>query len=85
MVSIRFPKKNSEEVIDYQLDNQSLIIIGANGSGKSHLAAFIEKKDYEQATGEKRGEKCLRISAQRIMNFDKYILRRNFLMNFIKE
>ena len=44
MVSIRFPKKNSEEVIDYQLDNQSLIIIGANGSGKSHLAAFIEKK-----------------------------------------
>ncbi|WP_302512003.1 ATP-dependent endonuclease [uncultured Megasphaera sp.] len=73
MVSIRFPKKNSEEVIDYQLDNQSLIIIGANGSGKSHLAAFIEKKDYEQATGEKRGEKCLRISAQRIMNFDKYI------------
>lgn len=57
MVSIRFPKKNSEEVIDdYPLDRQSLIIIGANGSGKSHLAAFIEKKDYEQATGEKRGE-----------------------------
>lgn len=74
MVSIRFPKKNSEEVIDdYPLDRQSLIIIGANGSGKSHLAAFIEKKDYEQATGEKRGGRCLRISAQRIMNFDKYI------------
>lgn len=74
MVSIKFPKKNSEEIIeDYLLDRQALIIIGANGSGKSHLAAFIEKKDYEQATGEKRGEKCLRISAQRIMNFDKYI------------
>ena len=45
MVSIKFPKKNSEEIIeDYLLDRQALIIIGANGSGKSHLAAFIEKK-----------------------------------------
>ena len=72
-MDFKFPEANSENVIDYHTDNQSVIIVGANGSGKSHLAAFIEKKDYEQSSGEKRGEKCLRISAQRIMNFDDFI------------
>ena len=72
-MDFKFPEANSENVIDYHTDNQSVIIVGANGSGKSHLAAFIEKKDYEQSSGEKRREKCLRISAQRIMNFDDFI------------
>ncbi len=72
-MDFKFPEANSENVIDYHTEKQSVIIIGANGSGKSHLAAFIEKKDYEQSEGEGRGGKCLRISSQRIMNFDDYI------------
>lgn len=72
-MDFKFPEANSENVIDYHTEKQSVIIIGANGSGKSHLAAFIEKKDYEQSEGEERGSKCLRISSQRIMNFDKFI------------
>lgn len=72
-MEIKFPQKNSDEIINYNLNRQSLIIIGANGSGKSHLAAFIEKKDYEIASGKVKGSKCLRISAQRIMNFAKFI------------
>lgn len=72
-MDFKFPEANSENVIDYHTEKQSVIIIGANGSGKSHLAAFIEKKDYEQSSGDRRGGKCLRISAQRIMNFNDFI------------
>lgn len=73
VIKINLPKKNSDEFFGYLLDRQSLIIIGANGSGKSHLAAFIEKKDYEQSEEKEKGNKCLRISAQRRLNFDEYI------------
>lgn len=72
-MEIKFPQRNSDEIITYNLNSQSLIIIGANGSGKSHLAAFIEEKDYEQAAGKSKGGQCLRISAQRILNFDEFI------------
>lgn len=37
------PGKNNEKHID-KTNLQSMIIIGANGSGKSRLGAWIEKK-----------------------------------------
>lgn len=42
---------------------QSFVIVGANGSGKSHLGAWIEKNN----------QNVLRISAQRIVysRYDK--------------
>lgn len=43
---------------------QSMIIIGANGSGKSRLGAWIEQNNLD---------KTHRISAQRSLEFDKYI------------
>lgn len=45
-------------------DNNSVIIIGANGSGKSRLGAWMEKNDEENIH---------RIGAQRILSFQKYI------------
>ena len=33
--------------IEYSTSNNSLIIIGANGSGKSKLGAWIEQQDME--------------------------------------
>lgn len=70
----------------HHTDTQAVIIIGANGAGKSHLAAFIEKSDFEKdkerdkEIGEKRrhGGKCLRISAQRILNFEDSIQLENY-------
>lgn len=70
----------------HHTDTQAVIIIGANGAGKSHLAAFIEKSDFEKdkerdkEIGEKRrhGGKCLRISAQRILNFKDSIQLENY-------
>lgn len=43
---------------------QSMIIIGANGSGKSRLGAWIEQNSLDKAR---------RISAQRSLTFNKYI------------
>ena len=43
---------------------QSMIIIGANGSGKSRLGAWIEQNSLDKAH---------RISAQRSLTFNKYI------------
>lgn len=61
----------------HHTEKQAVIIIGANGSGKSHSAAFIEEQDFEKDVHEDRkkgrGGKCLRISAQRILNFDDFI------------
>lgn len=70
----------------HHTNTQAVIIIGANGAGKSHLAAFIEKSDFEKdkerdkEIGEKRrhGGKCLRISAQRILNFKDSIQLENY-------
>lgn len=42
----------------------SVVIIGANGSGKSKLGAWIEQQDFE---------KVHRISAQRNINFSERI------------
>jgi ABC-type cobalamin/Fe3+-siderophores transport system ATPase subunit len=45
-------------------NNNSLIIIGANGSGKSKLGAWIEQQDLE---------KVHRVGAQRSLNFKEFI------------
>lgn len=48
----------------YKTNNNSVIIIGANGSGKSHLGAWIEQQDLENVH---------RIGAQRNLNFNEDI------------
>ena len=48
---------------------QSLIIIGANGSGKSQLGAWIEKNDPERTH---------RIGAQRALSFGNYIKQKSY-------
>ena len=45
-------------------NNNSLILIGANGSGKSRLGAWIEQNDME---------KVHRVGAQRSLNFGEFI------------
>lgn len=50
-------------------ENNSVIIIGANGSGKSKLGAWIEQQDLE---------KVHRIGAQRKLNFDENIQLKNY-------
>lgn len=55
--------------IEYETNINSLFIIGANGSGKSKLGAWIEKQDFE---------KVHRIGAQRSLNFKENIPLKNF-------
>ncbi len=49
---------------NHETNSNSVIIIGANGSGKSKLGAWIEKQSFE---------KVHRISGQRDLNFSKNI------------
>lgn len=53
-----------KDQIEYSTSNNSLIIIGANGSGKSKLGAWIEQQDMENVH---------RIGAQRSLNFGDFI------------
>lgn len=55
--------------IEYKTNNQSIVIIGANGSGKSKLGAWIEQQDFE---------KVHRIGAQRNLNFQENIPLKNY-------
>ena len=55
---------------DYETSSNSVIIIGANGSGKSKLGAWIEKQSFE---------KVHRISGQRDLNFSKNISLKSYL------
>lgn len=48
----------------YTTQNNSVIIVGANGSGKSRLGAWIEEQNMKNVH---------RISGQRILNFNEYI------------
>lgn len=57
------------KVINKKCENNSLIIIGANGAGKSKLGAWIEKHDME---------KVHRVSAQRKLSFNEYIPLKTF-------
>ncbi|MFK5938155.1 MAG: AAA family ATPase [Sulfurimonas sp.] len=57
MKKINLPKLSAEVELEY---NQTVVFIGANGSGKSRLGAWIEKK---------HSKKIHRISAQRNLSF----------------
>ena len=50
--------------VEHGTSSNSLVIIGANGSGKSKLGAWIEQKDME---------KVHRIGAQRNLNFQENV------------
>lgn len=54
---------------DHTTNNNSIIIIGANGSGKSKLGAWIEEKEPGNVH---------RIGAQRNLNFDSNIILSNY-------
>ena len=63
MFKYALPDENNNPV-SQEIDSNSLIIIGANGSGKSKLGAWIEENDTENVH---------RIGAQRNLNFNEYI------------
>ena len=65
---LKLPKRNST-LQSYEFNNNSLIIIGANGSGKSRFGAWIEKNDLNNVH---------RIGAQRSLQFDEYILLKSY-------
>jgi len=54
---------------EHETDVNSLIIIGANGSGKSKLGAWIEQRDMENTH---------RVGAQRSLNFGEYIQLKSY-------
>lgn len=54
---------------EYKTNDNSVIIIGANGSGKSHLGAWIEQQDLENVH---------RIGAQRNLNFNEDIALKSY-------
>lgn len=62
------PDQNNEPEI-IETETNSVIIIGANGSGKTRLGAWIEKKSEDRAH---------RISAQRSLTVDQYIESKSF-------
>ena len=55
--------------VDYTTESNSVIIVGANGAGKSKLGAWIEQKDFA---------KVHRIAAQRGISFNKNIPLKNY-------
>lgn len=54
---------------NYTTNTNSVVIIGANGSGKSKLGAWIEQQDFE---------KIHRIGAQRNLNFNEDIALKSY-------
>lgn len=62
------PDANGSRV-EKETENNSLIIIGANGSGKTHLGVWIEKSDFDRTH---------RISAQRSLKFGEYINQKSY-------
>ncbi|MDR1911489.1 MAG: DUF4435 domain-containing protein [Helicobacteraceae bacterium] len=64
----KLPNEN-RQVVEYPTNNNSLIIIGANGSGKSKLGAWMEEEDKENIH---------RVGAQRSLNFGEYIQLKSY-------
>lgn len=62
------PDENNKPVLK-QTESQSMIIIGANGSGKTRLGAWIEKNMIDETH---------RISAQRALTFGTYIKQKGY-------
>lgn len=58
MIDIKIPKSNSDEVENIAIE-KNMVIVGANGSGKTRLGSEIEQKN----------ESTKRISAQRYLQF----------------
>ncbi len=54
---------------DYGTDNNAVIIIGANGAGKSKLGAWIEQKSFADVH---------RVGAQRNLNFNEHIQLKSY-------
>lgn len=57
------PSASGDKVVRYTSVN-SVVIIGANGSGKSRLGAWMERQDFE---------KVHRVAAQRNLNFSERV------------
>lgn len=69
-MEIVIPKKNEKSGFDVlKLESQSLVIIGANGSGKSKFGAWVEKQQHS---------KIHRIGAQRALSIGEYIQQRSY-------
>lgn len=62
------PNKDNNP-IEYKEKCHSIILVGANGAGKSRLGAWIERQDCENVH---------RIGAQRSLKFGDYIQQRSF-------
>lgn len=63
-----FPDENGQAQ-EYETENNAVIIIGANGSGKSKLGAWIERTSLNEVH---------RVGAQRNLNFNENIPLKNF-------
>lgn len=57
------------EKVEYETDSNSIVIVGANGAGKSKLGAWIEKQSWNDVH---------RIGAQRNLNFNENIPLKNY-------
>lgn len=68
MFKYNLPDENNKP-ISFETENNSIIIIGANGSGKSKLGAWMEEQDINSVH---------RISAQRSLNFQEYIQLKSY-------
>lgn len=63
----------NRDCVPYKTDTNSIIIIGANGSGKSSLGYWIEKVDPDNVH---------RIVAQRSLVFDDFITQKNYEQSY---
>ncbi|MDM5460026.1 DUF4435 domain-containing protein (plasmid) [Bacillus mycoides] len=68
---IKLPDENNQVRIE-ELENNAFIIVGANGSGKSRLGAWIEQQDFENIH---------RISAQRSLIFKDFIDLKSYVQS----
>lgn len=62
------PNENNQKV-QYTTETNAVVIVGANGSGKSKLGAWIEQQDFSEIH---------RIGAQRNLNFKEDITVKNY-------
>jgi hypothetical protein len=54
---------------EYETDNNAVIIIGANGAGKSKLGVWIEQQSFADVH---------RVGAQRNLNFNEHIQLKSY-------